>query len=103
MQSKIQKLHGNSKKAPIWRKLLTRRTLLGLGLSSPALAMLPLCAELRIKDASQLLTDEWSRMPVEPRNSAFLGISFRPLQAQAFGLELRPTLNTLLQYPIQIV
>ena len=37
------------------------------------------------------------------RGSTLLGISFRPLQAAAFGLEVRPTLQELLAYPFQII
>lgn len=42
-------------------------------------------------------------MPIEPRRTSLLGITFRPLQAEAFGLEVDATLAVLLNYPIQIV
>ena len=42
-------------------------------------------------------------MPIQPRGSALLGISFRPLKTAAFGLPVRPTLSKLMQYPLQMV
>lgn len=47
---------------------------------------------LRVRRAAQPLTDAWRRVPVEPRGAALLGISFRPLQAEALGLEPRAAL-----------
>ncbi len=40
---------------------------------------------------------------MEPRGSTLLGISFRPRQVEALGLEGRTTLQTLLEYPFQLV
>lgn len=59
--------------------------------------------EFRFKKAVQPLTDAWQQLPVARRGSTRLGISFRPLQAAAFGLEVRPTLEALLAYPFQII
>ena len=59
--------------------------------------------EFRLKQAVQPLTDAWQRLPVARRGSTRLGISFRPLQAAAFGLEVRPTLQALLAHPFQII
>src|SRR5262245_32276758 len=103
METSIAKTNENNTKATIQRKRLTRRTLLGLGLRTAAMVMLPLAAEIRIIDANQPLTDDWLRIPIQPRGSTLLGITFRPRNIEAFGLEMRPTLNTLLQYPIQLV
>jgi Beta-galactosidase len=64
---------------------------------------LPVASELRIKRALRPLTDRWQRVPVEPRRSALLGISFRPLQVDAFGLDARVTLRTLLAYPFALI
>ncbi|MDQ2741996.1 MAG: beta-galactosidase [Chloroflexota bacterium] len=74
-------------------------------LSAAAMGTLamPALAEMRLKKAERVLTDRWRHMPIEPRRSALLGISFRPLQAAAFGLDPRATLDTLLEYPFQIV
>jgi hypothetical protein len=59
--------------------------------------------EFRLKQSVQPLTDEWQRLPVRRRGTTRLGISFRPLQAAAFGLDVRPTLQALLVYPFQII
>jgi hypothetical protein len=59
--------------------------------------------EIRLKRAIQPLTDAWQHMPVEPRHSTLLGISFRPLQAAALGLDARKTLQSLLAYPYHLI
>ena len=59
--------------------------------------------EFHLTQAIQPLTDTWQRLPIEPRRSTMLGISFRPLQADAFGLDRRATLRALLIYPFQII
>jgi hypothetical protein len=59
--------------------------------------------EVRLKQAGQPLTDAWRHVAVEPRGSTLLGISFRPLQAAALGLDARATLQTLLTYPFQLI
>ena len=59
--------------------------------------------EFRLEPALQPLTNAWQQLPVAPRGSTRLGISFRPLQATAFGLDVRPTLQALLAYPFQII
>src|SRR5213082_2817013 len=41
--------------------------------------------------------------PVEPRGSTLLGISFRPLQAAALGLDGRAALQSLLAYPYALI
>ncbi len=60
-------------------------------------------AEIRVARAARPLTDHWEQMPVEPRGRARLGISFRPLQAEALGLDPMATLGTLLGYPFQLI
>ncbi len=65
--------------------------------------MLPLVSEVRVARAMRPLTDRWQRMPVEPRGSTLLGISFRPPQVDALGLDARATLGTLLAYPFQLI
>ncbi|MGN6755485.1 MAG: hypothetical protein ACTHMJ_03750 [Thermomicrobiales bacterium] len=74
---------------------------LSAGIAS-ALA-LPLASEIRVKRAIQPLTDRWWQLPVEPRHTTLLGISFRPRQAAALGVEPRATLQTLLAYPCQLI
>ncbi len=59
--------------------------------------------EFRLKKAIQPLTDAWQQLPVDKRGSTRLGISFRPLQAAAFGLDVQATLQELLAYPFQII
>jgi Beta-galactosidase len=58
---------------------------------------------LRITRAERPLTDRWRTIPVESSGATLLGISFRPLQAEGFGLEPRATLATLLERPCEVV
>src|SRR6185437_15419525 len=64
---------------------------------------LPLAAEVRVKRATRSLTDQWRHMPIVPRRSTLLGISFRPPQVDALGLEARATLDMLLAFPFQLI
>jgi hypothetical protein len=57
----------------------------------------------RLARSKRPLTDRWRRLSVEPRGSTLLGISFRPLQAEALGLDARATLQALLGYPFEVV
>jgi hypothetical protein len=59
--------------------------------------------EFKLKPAAQPLTDAWRRLPVAKRGATRLGISFRPLQAAAFGLEADAILNELLTYPFGLI
>lgn len=59
--------------------------------------------EFRLKQPAQPLTDAWQRLPIAPRHSTLLGISFRPLQVAALGLDARAALQTLLAYPFQLI
>jgi hypothetical protein len=59
--------------------------------------------KVRLKQAAQPLTDKWRQEPIEPRHSTLLGISFRPPQVAALGLDARATLQTLLTYPFQLI
>jgi hypothetical protein len=63
----------------------------------------PFISELRVKRAERPLTDRWREMPIEPGRSTQLGISFRPPQVEAFGLDMLTTLRTLLEYPFQVI
>jgi hypothetical protein len=51
----------------------------------------------------QPLTNRWRDVPVTPRHSTRLGISFRPLQAETFGLDPHIALETLLAYPFELI
>jgi Beta-galactosidase len=74
-----------------------------LGAGVVGLLALPVASEVRVRRAARSLTDRWRHLPVEPRGSTALGISFRPLQAEALGLEPQATLETLLAQPFQVV
>jgi hypothetical protein len=63
----------------------------------------PIAAQIRVARPAQPLTDRWQRVPVVPRGSTRLGISFRPLQAATFGLAPDEALDQLLGYPIEVV
>ena len=65
--------------------------------------MRPALTELRLRRAAQPLTGRWRQLPVQPRGAAQLGISFRPLQAAALGLDPDAALQALLAYPFQVI
>jgi hypothetical protein len=71
--------------------------------TAAAALLLPVLTELRLKRAARPLTDRWREMPVEPRGAAQIGISFRPLQAAALGLDPEAALRALLAYPFQLI
>lgn len=73
----------------------------GMALAAAGAIAVPLALETRITRSLQPLTGVWKNLPVEPRGGTLLGISFRPVQVEAFGLEARATLATLLGYPFQ--
>ncbi|MFL5626605.1 MAG: beta-galactosidase [Ktedonobacteraceae bacterium] len=83
----------------------SRKTLraIALGVGAVSLLALPSALEVRLKRATQPLTDAWQHLPIEPRRSTLLGISFRPPQIAALGLDARTTLQTLLGYPFQLI
>lgn len=58
---------------------------------------------LRLSPTEHDLTGRWRDLGVEPRGSTLLGLSVRPLQAEALGLDPSQTLETLLRYPFQVV
>jgi hypothetical protein len=57
----------------------------------------------RIARAQMPLTDRWRQVPVEPPGATLIGISFRPLQAQGFGLQPRAALASLLGHPYGLI
>jgi hypothetical protein len=59
--------------------------------------------ELRIMRSTQPLTAAWSELPIAPRGSTILGISFRPRQVEALGLDGPATLRRLLSYPFGMI
>jgi hypothetical protein len=64
---------------------------------------LPIVSEARVRRAMRPLRDEWRRIPVAPRESTLLGVSFRPLQADALALDAQTALDSLLAYPFQVI
>jgi hypothetical protein len=83
----------------------SRRTLrtIAIGVGAASFLTVPLALEVRLKQATQPLTDAWQQLPIEPRHSTLLGISFRSPQVAVLGLDARTTLQTLLSYPFQLI
>jgi hypothetical protein len=80
-----------------------RRIAAGAGAAAAAGVVLGVLTELRLKRSAGPLTDRWRQVPVEPRGTTQLGISFRPLQATALGLDPEAALRELLGYPFQLI
>ncbi|GCE07032.1 beta-galactosidase [Dictyobacter aurantiacus] len=59
--------------------------------------------ELRWRPQQQPLTDAWRYLPIVPRGSTLLGISYRTPQVETLGLDARATLQELLAYPFQLI
>jgi Beta-galactosidase len=57
----------------------------------------------RITRAEQPLTQRWRDVRIEPGGATRLGISFRPLQAEALGLEPRAALAAVLEHSYEVV
>lgn len=76
------------------------RRLLGTGTAG---VLLPLVSEMRVRRATRPLTGRWRLLPVEPRGATRLGVSFRPPQAEALGMDARETLDRLLPYPFELI
>ncbi|HEY1488220.1 MAG TPA: hypothetical protein VGF84_19085 [Micromonosporaceae bacterium] len=60
-------------------------------------------AQVRFARRHQRPTGAWRDRPVEPRGATRLGVSFRPRQAEAFGLDPERTLQAILGYPFSII
>lgn len=58
---------------------------------------------LKLARAEQPATEDWRRIAIRPRVGALFGISFRPRQVEAFGLDGRATLTALLAYPFELI
>ncbi len=78
-----------------WRRLAA--------LAAAGAAALPLALEMRVARSTQPLTDRWRQLPVASRGATLLGISLRPRQIEALGMDARSTLATLLAYPFQVL
>jgi Beta-galactosidase len=68
-----------------------------------AAAIAPIAAGLRVARPERPLSGRWRRMPVEAAGGAPLGISFRPLQAEALGLDPRAALDEILRYRFGVI
>jgi len=82
------------------------RRLAGFGAAAAAAAGLiatPLLLEVRLARPEQPARDSWKRSAISPRGQTMLGISFRPRQVEAFGLDGPETLDELLAYPFDLV
>jgi hypothetical protein len=66
-------------------------------------ALAEAASQVRVARAARPLTNRWQQVPVQPRGEARIGISFRPLQAEALGLDPMTTLAALLGYPFQLI
>lgn len=74
------------------------RVLGGLVTLGAALTVVPMVLEARVASQARNLDEEWRRVSVLPRGQTMLGISLRPRQMEAFGLEAPMTVKTLLQH-----
>jgi hypothetical protein len=63
----------------------------------------PVLPEIRIARPDQPLTGRWTELPVRPAGPTRIGISFRPLQAAALGLDPARALTELLTYPFALI
>jgi hypothetical protein len=68
-----------------------------------AAGAVPVLPEIRIARPSQPVTSRWSQLAVTKAGGTLLGISFRPLQAAALGLDPRTALDDLLAYPFPLI
>jgi Beta-galactosidase len=81
-----------------------RRTMSRVGLAVGIAGMLaPAASEIRVTRPHRALTDRWRDVPVAARHATRLGISFRPLQAEAFDLDPHIAMHTLLAYPFEVI
>jgi len=64
---------------------------------------LPIISELRLRRAAAPSTDRWRDVVVAARRETKLGVSFRPPQVDALGLNARATLEQILTYPFALI
>ena len=74
-----------------------------LAAGAAAMLAIPLVSEVRIARAAQPLSERWRHVPIEPRGITLLGLSYRPLQAEALGLDARQALHDLLALPFHVI
>lgn len=78
------------------------RMLTAVGVATGA-ALASLAAQVRVARPSAPANERWRTLPVQPRGGTRLGVSFRPLQAEAFDMDPATCLNDLLAYPFQVL
>jgi beta-galactosidase GanA len=76
---------------------------IALALGAAGLLAAPLVLDLRVQPVAQPLGEGWRSALIASRGSTRLGASFRPRQVEALGLDAKPTLQSLLNYPIQLI
>jgi hypothetical protein len=77
-------------------------TALRRGLGTVA-SLVPVLPEITVARPARPLTDRWAELPVEPAGQTMIGISFRPLQARALGLDPERSLTELLNHPFPVI
>lgn len=85
---------------------MRRRGLTRLGMAATVAASLiavPLMLEARLAKPERRSDDSWKLLQVTARGRTLLGFSFRPRQAEAFGLDVQATLEALLAHPFDLV
>jgi hypothetical protein len=60
-------------------------------------------SQVKVTNPIRPLTSRWEELPVESPGPTMLGISYRPLQAAALGLDPARALADLLQYPFAVI
>jgi len=73
------------------------------GRAALALALAALATEYRVRPALTPAQNRWRSMPIVPFGDTLIGISFRPLQARALGLEPTRALTSLLSHPFPVI
>ena len=76
----------------------------GLAVAAAAgLVAVQVALESRLVAPTQAFDGAWDRLPIRRRGRTMLGISFRPRQVEAFGLDPDATFEALLAYPFDVV
>lgn len=63
----------------------------------------PIVSEIRLRRAARPSTDRWRDVAVAARHHTQLGVSFRPPQVDALGLDARTTLDQVLAYSFTLI
>jgi hypothetical protein len=79
------------------------RSLGTAALVAAGLVATPVMLESRIARSEQDLDSSWQNLPVRRRGPTLLGISFRPIQAEAFHIDPRAALKELLAFPFEMI